>query len=114
MGSNDLADKKCVPCKGGVPPLRGEDLDRLLEKLGGGWQVKDEHHLEKNYDFPDFRSALAFANQVGELAEDVGHHPDLQVAWGKLGVTVWTHKVGGLVEADFIFAAKVDRIERQD
>ena len=105
-----LAEKECVPCKGEVPALKGNDLATLARELGGGWQVIDNHHLEKEYKFPNFREALEFTNRVGELAEAQGHHPDIYLAWGKVKVTVWTHKVDGLTESDFIFAAKVSRL----
>ncbi len=107
---NDLASKECVPCKGGIPPLAGDDLNQLMSQLGGGWQVVDEHHLEKDFPFPDFRNALDFTNRVGELAEDQGHHPDIYLAWGKVKITVWTHKINGLTESDFVFAAKSDSL----
>lgn len=105
-----LAEKRCIPCRGGVPPLKGEDLARLARELGGGWQVVGEHHLEKEFRWKDFREALAFTNRVGELAEEQNHHPDIHLAWGKVRVTIWTHKIDGLTESDFIFAAKVDRL----
>ncbi len=106
----DLAAMQCVPCKGGVPPLKGKELDGLLTELGGGWRVVDEHHLEKEYPFKDFREALDFTNRVGEVAEAQGHHPDVHLAWGKVELTVWTHKIDGLTESDFVFAAKADRV----
>ena len=105
-----LADKQCEPCKGGTPPLKGQDLAKLAKELGGGWQVVSEHHLEKEYKFKDFRDALAFTNRVGDLAEHQGHHPDIYLAWGKVKLTLWTHKVDGLTESDFVFAAKADRL----
>ncbi len=105
-----LAEKECVPCKGGVPPLKGEALKRLHVDLGRGWDVVGEHHLEKTFDFPDFVTALHFTNQVGELAEGQGHHPDIHLAWGKVRVVIWTHKIDGLTESDFVLAAKVERI----
>lgn len=107
---NELASKECVPCKGGVPPLKGDDLQGLLSQLGNEWQVIDEHHLEKDYKFPNFREALNFTNRVGELAEEQGHHPDIYLAWGKVKITVWTHKINGLTESDFVFAAKSDAV----
>ena len=110
---SDLASKQCVPCRGGVPPLAGAELDRLLAELngeGGGWRVVDGHHLEKEYSFPDFRQALAFVNRVGELAEEQGHHPDLTLVWGRVDAAIWTHKIDGLTESDFILAAKIDRL----
>lgn len=107
--AENLADKECVPCKGGVPPLAGAELDALLEALGNDWQVIDGHHLEKSYAFPTFRDALAFTNRVGELAERQKHHPDIFLAWGLVRLTIWTHKIDGLTESDFVFAAKADR-----
>lgn len=104
----DLASKECVPCRGGVPPLTEAETVVLLAALGGDWQVIGAHHLEKTFLFPDFRTALAFTNQVGELAEAQGHHPDIYLAWGKVGLTIWTHKINGLSESDFILAAKID------
>jgi 4a-hydroxytetrahydrobiopterin dehydratase len=105
-----LAEKECVPCKGGVPPLQGLELAQVARQLDPGWEVVDEHHLEKEYKFKDFREALAFVNRVGELAEAQGHHPDIYLAWGKVKVTVWTHKIDGLTESDFILAAKADKL----
>jgi 4a-hydroxytetrahydrobiopterin dehydratase len=106
----DLAQKECVPCKGGVPPLKGEDLAGLASQLGEGWRVINEHHLEKEFKFKNFRQALDFTNQVGELAEQQNHHPDFYLAWGKVKLTLWTHKIDGLTESDFVFAAKVNKI----
>ena len=107
---SDLADKTCTPCRGGVPPLEGEELDRLAAELGGGWRVVDGHHLEKEYRFPDFRQALEFTNRIGELAEEVNHHPNIFLTWGRVKVELWTHKIDGLNEADFVWAAKADRL----
>ena len=107
---SDLADKTCTPCRGGVPPLEGEELERLAGELGGGWQVVDGHHLEKEYRFPDFRQALEFTNRIGELAEEVDHHPNIFLTWGRVRVELWTHKIDGLNEADFVWAAKADRL----
>ena len=109
MNSCNLAQKECVPCKGGIPPLKGKELQKLLNQLGD-WEVIDEHHLAKTYKFPNFVTALAFVNRIGELAERIGHHPDLTLAWGKVGVEIWTHKINGLTESDFIFAAKTDAL----
>jgi 4a-hydroxytetrahydrobiopterin dehydratase len=107
---NELAEKECVPCKGGVPPLQGAELTELHQKLGSSWQVVNEHHLEKEFEFKDFRGALDFTNRVGELAEAQGHHPDIYLAWGKVRIQIWTHKIFGLTESDFVLAAKIDRI----
>ena len=107
---NALAEKECVPCKGGMPPLKGAELSKLSRELGGGWQVVKEHHLEKEYPFKDFREALEFTNKVGELAEAQGHHPDIYLTWGKVRLTIWTHKIDGLTESDFVLAAKADQL----
>jgi 4a-hydroxytetrahydrobiopterin dehydratase len=107
---NALAEKECVPCKGGTPPLKGEELKRLAEQLDGDWHVVNEHHLEREYKFKNFREALAFTNRVGELAEKINHHPDIYLAWGKVKLTLWTHKIDGLSESDFVFAAKLDKL----
>lgn len=108
----ELSQKHCVPCRGGVPPLKGDLLKVLAQKLGGGWKVIDEHHLEKDYAFDDFKQALDFTNRVGEIAEREGHHPDINLAWGRVTLTIWTHKIDGLTESDFILAAKVDDAPR--
>jgi len=107
-----LAEKECVPCKGGVPPLKGNDLAKLVGQLDGGWRVVNEHHLEKEYQFKDFLEALAFTNRVGALAEAQGHHPDIYLTWGKVKLTVWTHSNNGLTESDFVLAAKADKLPR--
>ncbi len=108
---SDLASKTCVPCRGGVPPLKGEEL-RALEKQVDGWKVVGEHHIVKTFKFPDFRTALDFVNRVGELAEQQGHHPDILLSWGKVEVTTWTHAINGLTESDFILAAKIDQLRK--
>jgi 4a-hydroxytetrahydrobiopterin dehydratase len=103
-----LANKTCVPCQGGVPPLQGDELLRLSAQLRD-WKVIGQHHIQRVFLFPDFRKALAFVNQVGEVAEDQGHHPNLALSWGRVEVTTFTHKIDGLTESDFILAAKIDR-----
>jgi len=103
-----LAEKECVPCKGGVPPLKGNDLRNLAAQLNPAWQISGEHHLEREFKFKGFREALNFTNRVGELAEEQGHHPDIYLSWGKVKVTIWTHKIDGLTESDFVLAAKID------
>ena len=108
---SDLASKTCVPCRGGVPPLTGASLEALHRQLPD-WTVVNEHHLERTFTFPDFAQALAFTNKVGALAEEQGHHPDIALAWGKVGITTWTHKIDGLTESDFVLAAKIDRLPR--
>ena len=104
-----LADKKCVPCRGGVPPLKGKELQNIHASVPK-WTIEKEHHLQRDFKFPDFQQALNFVNRVGALAEEQGHHPDILLAWGKAGITLWTHKIDGLTESDFIMAAKIDRL----
>ncbi|MBE7561190.1 4a-hydroxytetrahydrobiopterin dehydratase [bacterium] len=107
---SELAQRHCIPCRGGVPPLAGEELAGLARRLGGDWRVVNGHHLEKEWKFPDFKAALAFTNRVGALAEEEGHHPDIQLSWGRVGITLYTHKIDGLTESDFILAAKIDAL----
>ena len=106
---SSLAAKTCVPCRGGIPPLKGKELTDLQKQVPD-WKVVDEHHLLRSFKFPDFKRALEFVNGVGALAEEQGHHPDILLAWGKAEITIWTHKIDGLTESDFILAAKIDRL----
>jgi 4a-hydroxytetrahydrobiopterin dehydratase len=108
-GAKTLAERECVPCRGGVPPLRGDELKDLSSQLAE-WQVVNDHHLSRTYVFKNFRDALEFVNRVGELAETQGHHPDICFGWGKAEVSIWTHKIDGLTESDFVLAAKIDRL----
>ena len=104
---SELASRECVPCRGGVPPLRGEEITKLQAQVED-WQVVDEHHLRKEYKFKNFKEAQAFVDQVGQLAEEQGHHPDICYGWGRAEITIWTHKIDGLTESDFVLAAKID------
>ena len=104
-----LADKSCVPCRGGVPPMELSRAEAMLAELEKGWQLNAEGHLERAFSFKDFAQSLAFANKVGAIAEQEGHHPDLYVAWGTCAIEIWTHKIKGLTESDFYLAAKADR-----
>ena len=90
--------------------MKGRELGRLARELDGGWQVVEERQLEKEYRFKDFREALGFTNKIGELAEAQGHHPDIYLAWGKVKLVIWTHKINGLTESDFVLAAKADKL----
>jgi 4a-hydroxytetrahydrobiopterin dehydratase len=104
-----LADQKCVPCRGGIPPMDETRAKELLGQLDDGWRLNAEGHLEREYRVKNFAEAMALANKVADVAEQEGHHPDLYVAWGKCKVEIWTHKIKGLTESDFYFAAKSDR-----
>ena len=108
----ELASKTCVPCRGGVPPLKGKELAEIHKQLphSAHWRVIDEHHIMRAFAFPDFKQALEFVNRVGNLAEEQGHHPDILLTWGKAEIKLWTHKIDGLTESDFIMAAKIDRL----
>ncbi len=103
-----LAERSCVPCRGGVPPLTPDQTKPLLAQLQG-WTLVDNHHLEKRYDLADFAEALEVVNRIGAIAEEQGHHPDLSLGWGRVEVRIWTHKINGLTESDFILAAKCDQ-----
>jgi len=109
-----LADRVCVPCRRGGSPLSSRQAGELAAELSPDWTVVDGHHLVRRLHFPDFASALAFTNRIGQIAEDLDHHPDLMLGWGRVEITIWTHVIDGLSENDFIFAARVDRLLTQD
>ncbi len=98
---------KCVPCRIGAEPLKGEELQAYSAQLDG-WDVVDEHHLGKTFKFHDFVEALAFVNRVGAVAEQQGHHPNINFTWGRVRIEIHTHKIDGLTESDFVLAAKID------
>jgi len=105
----DLAEKKCVPCEGGVPPLDEPTARRYLASLTG-WNLADGKRIRKEFAFKDFARALAFVNRVGAIAEAEGHHPDILIhSWNRVRLDITTHAIGGLSENDFILAAKIDR-----
>lgn len=105
-----LSEKTCVPCRGGVKPLTRQEFEPFMQELPS-WQVIDDKRLKKTFKTKDFAEALNLANRIGALAEDEGHHPDLTVRWGELTIDLWTHKIDGLSESDFILAAKIDKLE---
>ena len=110
----DLHNKNCIPCKGGVPPFEMSEIHKYIKKVDG-WDVKNKeektYFLEKNFSFNNFKESQKFINQVGEIAEKEGHHPDIQFGWGYAKIQIFTHKIKGLVESDFILAAKIDKIK---
>jgi 4a-hydroxytetrahydrobiopterin dehydratase len=95
-----------------VPCLEADAIQNLLPEVPG-WSVPNNHHLFRAYSFPDFKTALAFVNRVGAVAEEQGHHPDLLLTWGKVEITIFTHKIDGLTESDFVLAAKIEQLHRQ-
>lgn len=107
----DLADRKCVPCEGGTLPMVRGDAAKLLSEISG-WELIDEGVLKirRKFKFKDFKVALLFVNKIGEIAEEEGHHPDIEFGWGKANVTLYTHAVSGLSENDFILAAKINNL----
>jgi len=105
-----LSERRCVPCHGGVPRLRGAGAEQLLKELRG-WELVEEHHLSKSFKFPNFAEALEFVNRAALVAEEEGHHPDINFGWGYAHFKIYTHAIGGLSESDFILAAKIDEIE---
>ena len=103
-----LHEKKCVPCEGGIPPLNSTEIEPLISQLNDGWEVVEQHHLQRTWDFEDFATALQFVNQAGDICEQEFHHADFELGWGRVKVMIWTHKIDGLTESDFVLASKID------
>ena len=103
-----LVDKKCLPCQGGIPPLPAKEITKLLQELGHKWSINAAGHLYKEYKFSDFMGPMNLANKIAELAEKEAHHPDLKISWGLCAIEIWTHKINGLMESDFILAVKIE------
>jgi 4a-hydroxytetrahydrobiopterin dehydratase len=112
VGVNGMAlqDKSCIPCAGGTPKLTAEQIGPLGQQLATDWEVVEEHHLQRTWSFADFATALEFVNAAGAICEEEFHHADFDFGWGRVGVTIWTHKIDGLTESDFVLAAKLDQI----
>lgn len=106
----ELAQQKCIPCQGDTPPLEGDELQELYTQLGGSWQLEDDHHLTSEFEFDNFIEALEYTNQVGEMSEEQGHHPEIYLTWGKVKLKVYTHAIDGLAKSDFVWAAKAEKI----
>jgi len=105
-----LAGSQCIPCTEGAEPLKRQVIRELYKQLSPGWRLIDEHHIEKDFKFGDFKEALEFVNKISQLADSQSHHPNVYLAWGKVKLTLWTHKIHGLHENDFILAAKIDEL----
>jgi 4a-hydroxytetrahydrobiopterin dehydratase len=108
--NEDLKSKSCKPCRGDEEPLKGEALEPLRRGLSEGWRVEEEHHLVKRFTFDDFQQALDFTQRAGNVAEQENHHPVITLTWGRVDVKIWSHKIDGLTENDFILAAKIDEV----
>ncbi len=114
MAESELADRECIACTSDSEPLEGADLEELYQEIDTDvWEVIDEHHLEGTYPFEDFRDALEFTKEIGELDEEEWHHPDIHLSWGEVVVEMWTHKIDGLFETDFVMAARMDRMHEK-
>ncbi len=105
-----LHEKKCIPCQGGVPPLTLREIEPYMEQIHADWNLIADHHIERVLSFDDFQNALDFVNKAGEICEQEDHHADFELSWGRVKIMIWTHKIDGLNEADFILAAKIDNI----
>ncbi|WP_322497940.1 4a-hydroxytetrahydrobiopterin dehydratase [Candidatus Cyrtobacter comes] len=109
----ELSKKKCILCHGGILPLEKNEIFRFLSELQSEWLVNELGHIYKSYKFPNFIDAMNFANKIAEIAEQEDHHPDLAISYGQCIVEIWTHKINGLTESDFILAAKIDGIHNE-
>ena len=110
MDDLELASKICIPCQGGVPPLSENEMKELITKISPEWEIIDNHHLLREWKFSNFQSALDFTNVAGSICEEQNHHADFELSWGRVQTIIFTHKIDGLVESDFILAAKFDKI----
>jgi 4a-hydroxytetrahydrobiopterin dehydratase len=110
MDAHELSAKTCVPCRGGIPPLTEEKARELAAAVPEWALVENGTRVFRRFEFADFVAAMGFVNRVADLAEKEGHHPDIAIHWNKVELTLWTHKIGGLHENDFILAAKIDRL----
>jgi 4a-hydroxytetrahydrobiopterin dehydratase len=111
---SDLASQKCKACQGGVEPYTGEKIEEYRSRISDEWDVVDEHHLIREFGFEDFQEALDFVNDIGEIAEEQGHHPNINFTWGRAEIKLYTHKIDGLFQADFVMAAKIDKLYEEN
>lgn len=107
-----LANQKCKACSGDVDPYGEDKILEYSAKINEDWDIVNNHHLKRTFDFPDFKTALEFVNKVGELAEEEGHHPNIEFTWGEVTIKIYTHKIDGLWESDFVLAAKIDELQK--
>ncbi|MFO7974693.1 MAG: 4a-hydroxytetrahydrobiopterin dehydratase [Candidatus Hydrogenedentota bacterium] len=105
---SELAKKHCKPCEGKSDALESARIKELHQELNSGWELMEDHHIEKEFRFDGYQPAVDFTNKVANLAKEENHHPDILLSYGKVKVTLWTHKAGGLTENDFVLAAKIE------
>ena len=111
ISTQELTTRKCKPCEGGTPPLEPQAVEELMQALDPDWSLTDEDKaIVRTFEFAGYHRTIAFVNAVAWVAESEGHHPDLQVHYGKVVALYTTHAIGGLSENDFICAAKIDRL----
>ncbi|MBD3419309.1 MAG: 4a-hydroxytetrahydrobiopterin dehydratase [Chitinivibrionales bacterium] len=111
----DLKEKKCTPCEGATSPLQNSEEDSLIQHVNDWSLERDkEHHIHKKFKFADFKQAMQFVNAIADIANDEDHHPDISISYNKVGITLSTHKIGGLSENDFIVASKIDNLHVQE
>ena len=106
----NLLNKKCVPCEGGVPSMGPEEIKNYLSQLKEGWEVLEDHKIMKLFKFKDFKETIEFVNEVADIAEKEQHHPDIEIHYNRVNIILWTHAIRGLSENDFILAAKIDQL----
>lgn len=111
MTNNKLANKKCIPCEGGIPTLNKAEITSYMKLINNDWVLTDDNRIRKNLAFVNYRHTIDFVNKVADLAEAEGHHPVMHVSYGKTEIELWTHAINGLSENDFILAAKIDNID---
>ena len=109
-----LNKKTCVPCQGGIDPLKNEEISIMMQKLPTKWTVKENKKLIKEYTFNSYKEAVGFANKIAIISEEEGHHPYIHINYKTIKIIMFTHKINGLHENDFIIAAKCDEIHKQD
>lgn len=108
--STPLRARKCVPCEGGTQPLSAEEIRAYLPEINN-WEVLEDKKIAKEFKFKNFKETMEFVNNVAQIAEEEGHHPDIAIHYNKVEIILWTHAIHGLSENDFILAAKIDNLK---
>lgn len=109
----NLFTQRCFACSIDTPPMQSDDIKGFIQQLETGWTVVENNRIEKSFRFKDFKGALEFVNLIGEIAEEEGHHPDIELGWGLVVVSLMTHKIKGLSKNDFIVASKIDQLPKE-